>query len=318
MPCGQAPSRRTRTLPAACARQVAVAVCLVASGAAVRAQSIEPRAYSNAPVGTNFLVVGYSESRGGVPSDTALPVTDPQLCVRSGALGFATVLALGGRTAKFDIAVPYSSLSGSAKYLDTAVQREVDGFGDPVLRLSWNFLGAPALRASEFRAWRQDLIVGASLQVSVPFGQYDSSKVVNLGTNRWFLKPEIGVSKALGRWTLEAQGAVTFFSANDDFFGGNRREQDPLYSLQGHLIYDIGPGKWISLDATHFGGGRTSLNGVLNKDLQKNWRAGVTLALPVNAQHSVKLFASSGLSARTGNDFDLLGLAWQYRWSARN
>lgn len=318
MPCGQVPSRRSRFLPAPWAREVVIATCLVAWGAAVRAQSIEPRAYSNAPVGTSFLVLGFSETRGGVPSDTALPVTDPQLRVASGALGFATVLDLGGRSAKFDVAVPYSRLSGSAKHRDTIVQREVDGFGDPVLRLSWNFLGAPALPAPEFKSYRQDLIVGASLQVSVPIGQYDSSKLVNLGTNRWFVKPEIGVSKALGRWTLEAKGAVTFFSANDDFFGGNRREQDPLYSLQGHVIYDIGPGKWISVDATHFGGGRTTLNGAVNNDIQKNWRLGVTLALPVNAQHSVKLFASSGLSARTGNDFDLLGLAWQYRWSSGN
>lgn len=313
--CERESSRRARSLSTACARWVVAATCLLASGApTVRAQSIEPRAYSNAPVGTSFLVVGYSENRGGVSFDTALPVTDPALRVRTGVLGFATVLDLWGRSAKFDIAVPYGWLSGSANYRGTEIQREVDGLGDPLLRLSWNFHGAPALSAREFRSYRQDLIVGASLQVSVPVGQYDSSKLVNLGTNRWFFKPEIGASKALGRWTVEAQAAVTFFSTNDDFFGGNRREQDPLYSLQAHVIYDIGAGKWVSVDATHFGGGRTTLNGTLNDDLQQNWRVGVTLALPVTAQHSVKLFASSGLSARTGNSFDTLGLAWQYRW----
>lgn len=298
------------------ARSLVVASFLLAAGASSAwAQNLEPRAYSNAPVGTSFVVVGYSESRGGVPSDTALPVTRPALRVRSGALGFATVFDLWGRAAKFDVAVPYGSLSGSANYRGADVQREVNGPGDPVLRLSWNFIGAPALSAREFQSYQQDLIVGASLQVSVPAGQYDSGKLVNLGTNRWFFKPEIGASKALGRWTLEAMGAVTFFTTNDDFFGGNRRAQDPLYSLQAHVIRDVGAGRWISIDGTYFGGGRTTLNGTLNSDLQQNWRLGVTLGLPLAAQHSVKLFASSGVSARTGNSFDTFGVTWQYRWN---
>ena len=108
---------------------------------------------------------------------------------------------------------------------------------------------------------------------------------------------------------------MTYFSTTDDFFGGHRREQDPLYSIQTHVIYDIAPGTWLSVDATHYGGGHTTLDGARIDDRQDNWRAGVTLALPVAAQHSVKLFASTGVSARTGNNFDALGVAWQYRWS---
>ena len=314
---GGVPGRRTPIRPVARACGLVLATGLLGA-ASVWGQSIEPRAYSNAPVGTHFLIMGYSETSGGVPSDTALPITDPELRVRSGILGYATVLDVGGRSAKFDVAVPYGWLSGSATYQGTEVRRTVDGLGDPVLRLSWNFVGAPALSLREFRSYRQDLIVGASLQVSVPVGQYDSRKLVNLGTNRWFIKPEIGASKALGRWTVEATGAVTFFSTNDDFFGGRRREQEPLYAIQTHVIYDIAPGTWLSFDATHFGGGHTTLDGVRINDRQDNWRAGVTLALPVAAQHSVKLFASTGVSARTGNNFDALGVAWQYRWSGSN
>jgi hypothetical protein len=107
---------------------------------------------------------------------------------------------------------------------------------------------------------------------------------------------------------------VTLFTTNDDFFNGNRREQDPVYSLRAHAIYNFAGGAWGSLDATYYGGGRTTLNGTLNRDLQQNWRAGATLALPVDIHNSVKLYASRGVSARTGNSFDLLGLAWQYRW----
>jgi Putative MetA-pathway of phenol degradation len=294
---------------------VAVASCaFLASAAAVRAQSIEPRSYSNAPVGVNFLVGGYAYTRGGFPSDTSLPITDPTLATSSAVVGYARTLDLWGTSGKFDVIVPYTWLSGSAIYQGNPVQREVNGFGDPLVRLSVNFYGAPALALPEFRSYEQDLIVGASLQVSVPAGQYDDTKVVNLGAHRWFFKPEIGVSKALGPWTLEFQAGATLFTTNDDFFGGKRRSQDPLYSLSGHAIYNFPSGNWGSVDVTYFAGGRTTLNGALQSDLQQNWRIGGTLALPVDVHDSIKLYASRGVSARTGNSFDLLGIAWQYRW----
>jgi hypothetical protein len=155
---------------------------------------------------------------------------------------------------------------------------------------------------------------GASLQVSAPTGQYDDTKLINIGTHRWFFKPEIGISQALGRWTFEGQGAVTLFTTNNDFFNANRRSQDPLYSFQLHAIYSFVNGIWASADMTYFTGGRTTLNGVLNADLQRNWRVGATIALPVDVYNSIKLYASTGVSARTGNSFDLVGVAWQYRW----
>jgi len=166
----------------------------------------------------------------------------------------------------------------------------------------------------EFTKYKQDLIIGASLQVSVPSGHYDSSRLVNIGTNRWSFKPEVGVSKAVGPWTLEVAAAATLYTDNKDFFGGNTRSQDPLYSLRGHAIYSFPLGIWASLDATYFMGGRTTLNDERNEDLQRNWRVGGTLAFPVNAYNSVKLYVSSGVSSRTGNDYDLIGIAWQYRW----
>lgn len=296
-------------------RILRLALCGVAvSSTAVHAQSIEPRAYSNVPVGVNFLIGGYVYTRGGLAFDGSLPISDPSLATSSGVLAYARALDLWGMSGKFDAIVPYTWLSGSATYLGAPVTRDVNGFADPTFRLSVNFYGAPALSFKEFNSYEQDLIVGASLQVSVPVGQYDSTKLVNIGSNRWYVKPEVGFSKALGLWTLEAQGAVTMFTTNDDFFNGNRRAQKPLYSLQGHAIYSFPYGIWTSVDATYFAGGRTTLNGNLDANLQQNWRVGATLALPVDLYNSVKLYASTGLSARTGNSYDLIGIAWQYRW----
>ena len=209
------------------------AACVLAASASVaRAQSIEPRAYSNAPVGVNFVLAGLYYTRGGLSFDTSLPVTDPQLKTYNAVLGYARALDLWGKSGKFDVVVPYTWLSGTASYRGDTVERQVDGFADPLFRLSVNFYGAPALTAAEFKSYEQDLIVGTSLQVSVPVGQYDSTKLINIGTNRWSFKPEIGVSKALGALTLEFQVGVTLFTTNDDFFNGNKRSQDPPARLR--------------------------------------------------------------------------------------
>ena len=279
-----------------------------------RAQDIEPRAYSNAPVGVNFAIAGVVHTRGGLSFDASLPVTNAHIETTGMVFAYARALDMHGKSGKFDVIVPYVRLSGDADYLGQPVARTITGFGRPAFRLSINLHGAPALSMAEFRGWKQDLIVGASLQVSPPWSQYDGSRLLNIGTNRWSFKPEIGVSKAIGRWTLEGQAAAVFFTDNDDFYGGNTRSQRPLYSLQAHAIHGFGSGKWVSLDATWFTGGRSEINEVPRNDLQRNWRVGVTLALPVGRLDSIKLFASSGVSSRTGNDFDGIGLAWQHRW----
>jgi hypothetical protein len=294
-------------------RFIALCLLLVAACGA-RAQDIEPRAYSNAPVGVNFLIAGYAYTQGGLAFDPASPLTDPDMRTSSAVLAYARVLDLWGMSGKFDAILPYTWLTGSALFAGEPVERDVGGPVDPRFRLSVNLYGAPALSLKEFASYEQDLIIGASLQVSVPLGQYDSSRLVNIGTNRWSFKPELGVSKALGRWTLEAAAAATFYTDNEDFFGGQTRSQDPLYSLRGHLIYSFRNGVWASLDATYFAGGRTTLDGARSRDLQQNWRAGGTLAFPVDLKNSVKLYASSGVFARTGNSFDLIGIAWQHRW----
>jgi hypothetical protein len=150
--------------------------------------------------------------------------------------------------------------------------------------------------------------------VIAPTGQYDNARIVNIGGNRWSFKPEVGVSKALGRWTLELTAAATLFTDNKDFNVGKTRSQANIYSTQWHVIHSYPSGIWASLDATYFAGGRTTIDGVRANDLQQNWRLGGTLAIPVDRWHSIKLYASSGVSERTGNNFDLLGIAWQYRW----
>jgi outer membrane putative beta-barrel porin/alpha-amylase len=294
---------------------VALSACaLMTIALNAHAQDIEPRAYSNSPVGVNFLVAGYAHTQGGLPSDPSLPVTNMNLATSNAALGYARALGLRGKSGLFEAIVPYTWLSGSADFAGQPVQRVVNGAADPLFRLSINFYGAPALTLKEFADYKQDWIIGASVRVSAPLGQNDESRVVNIGTNRWSIRPEAGVSKAMGQLTLEVTAGATLYTDNKNFFGAVTRSQDPLYSSQGHIIYSFPKRIWASLDATYFAGGRSMVDGIRSDDLQRNWRAGATLALPVDVYNSIKLYASRGVSARTGNNFDLIGIAWQYRW----
>jgi hypothetical protein len=288
----------------------------MASASTGNAQGIEPRAYSNAPVGVNFVIAGYGYTRGGLPFDPALPITNESLTTKNVILTYTRVLDMGGKSGKVDILVPYTFLSGSADFAGEPLQRVINGFGDPVVRASINFVGAPALTLQEFKSYKQNWIIGASLWASIPLGQYDESRLINLGTNRWSIRPEIGVSKAAGAWTLELSAGANLYSANKEFHGGITRLQDPIYSTQGHVIYNFTRNVWASLDATYFADGRSTLDGFRGNNYQQNWRTGATFAIPIDIHNSIKLSASKGVSARTGNNFDVIGIAWQYRWGA--
>ena len=279
------------------------------------AQSMEPRAYSNLPVGMNFLLVGYTYSRGELGFDASVPLQDGRTHVHAMPIGYVRSLDILGNAANIALVLPLVRLKASAS-LDgaTEVEREVSGLGDPALRLALNFHGAPALSAAEFAGYRQDLIIGASLSLTAPFGQYDKDRLVNIGTNRWSVKPELGLSQALGPWTIELAAGVTWFTRNDEFFNGNKREQDPLYSAQAHLTREFGRGLWGAASATYYEGGGTVINGAARNDRLVGTRLGLTLALPVDRRNSVKLNASHGLYARTGSDFDGIGIVWQHLW----
>jgi hypothetical protein len=294
---------------------VAAAFALSAlAGATAYGQDLEPRAYVNTPVGLNFVLGGYAYTQGSVGPDASLPITDFTVQTHTSVLAYVRTLDVWGRSGTLDLIVPYSWLSASAKIRGQGREREVSGFADPRMRFSVNFYGAPALSLEEFSAYRQDLIIGASLQVSAPLGQYDSDKAVNIGTNRWAFRPELGISQALGPLTLELLPSVTFFTNNNDFFGGHHVAQDPIYAVQGHLIYRFSFGPWAAFDSTYYTGGGTSINGVKSDNRQENVRLGLTVVFPLDRHFSVKLSGSTSVYSRTGSDFDAAGIVVQYRW----
>ena len=278
------------------------------------AADIEPRAYSNIPSGINFLIVGYGYSEGNVTFDPSVPITNGKLTTDSSVFAYSRSLDLWGKSGKFDIIIPEVWLSGTAKVLGQTRSRAVFGLADPIFRFYVNLFGAPSLSLKEFTEYKQDTIIGVSLEVTAPLGQYDSQKLVNIGTNRWSFKPEIGISKVFGPLTVELAGGAYFFTDNNQPFRGNNLQQAPIYAVQGHLIRSFGRGIWGALDAIYYFGGQTTQDGVTSDNSQENLRFGATFTFPIDRKNSVKLYGNTGVYSRTRSNFNVIGISWQYSW----
>jgi hypothetical protein len=189
-----------------------------------------------------------------------------------------------------------------------------DGWGDAKLRLGVNLIGGPAMSPREFAQREPKTTLGFSLTVSAPNGQYEPSRLVNIGTNRWAAKTEFGLVHPIGKWYLEAYAGAWWFGSNDEFRGTHTREQDALYSAQAHVSYTFRPRLWLAFDATFYNGGQTTVDGVVNSDRQSNSRGGLTFSMPIAKKYSLKASWSRGASTRVGSNFTTFGLGLQYTW----
>jgi hypothetical protein len=277
-------------------------------------QELEPGAYSVSPVGVNILVLTYNFSGGDVTFDPALPLEDAEATIQASVLAYVRSVDFFGRSGNIAIAVPFVLGHVEGRYIGEFTEVDRSGFRDPVVRFAVNLHGAPAMDLKRFASYRQKTNLGLSFVAALPLGEYDPTKLINLGSNRFSFKPEIGLSRALGKWTFELYGGVWLFTDNDDFYGGKTREQDPIGSVQVHALYTFKPRTWLAANANFYSGGRTTVDGRGNLDLQKNSRAGVTFSMPFGARQSLKLAFSRGAYTTVGADFTSIVAAYQYLW----
>ncbi len=277
-------------------------------------QEMEPRAYSPAPVGTQFVLLGYGYQTGDVLLDSSLPLKDVSIKFNAATVGYGRTFSLGGRQTNVAVLFPY--LWGTAKgtVLEDQVAVRRSGGGDIRVRFSMLLKGGRALAPKEFAARKPETLIGASVLVVVPTGQYDPQRLVNPGSNRWAFKPEIGISKPVNRWTFEVMGGAWLFTANDSFLGNSRREQKAMASFQGGVIYTLRRRMWVSGNATFYTGGSTVLNGTANEDRQRNSRIGATFSMPLTQEQSVKVAWAKGVTTRIGGNLNTVVVGWQYAW----
>ena len=278
------------------------------------AQELQPGAYWPLPGGLNILTVMDSFNWGDVTFDPSLPVEDASATVNTTVAAYTHTLSVAGRSANFGFQLPLvgGHIDGVYRGVPTAVDRF--GFGDPRLQLAVNLYGAPAMTPKAFAAFRWRTIVGAGVTVAPPLGQYDKTKVINLGSNRWSVKPELGVSHAMGRWVVELMAGVWLFSDNTEFAGGRTRTQSPIGSWQIHVTRRFGPNVWLAADGNFYTGGQTTVGGVKNVDLQRNSRIGSTLSWKLNSHHSLRASVSRGAYTTVGADFTSIAVGYNYAW----
>ena len=285
-------------------------------------QDLAPRAYLITPRGSNAITLANAYNDGDLMLEGAVPIEGATARLDAPSLTYYRAFPVLGRSANVIAGVAYGVGDFEGTVLGEQASTHRSGLFDSVVRLSVNLVGGPAMSLAEMRKWQQKTLLGISLKVIAPTGQYDPTKLINLGANRWAFKPEVGLSRRWGHWVLDAYGGVWFFTQNPEFFSRNAyvpgvrsQTQDPVAVLETHVSYDFRPRLWVSLDGNFWRGGTTSLNGVENPaTLQQNSRVGITAAFPVTRHQSLKLSYARGAYIRFGGDYQVLSAAWQYSW----
>ncbi len=295
--------------------RAAAALALLPMPPSAAAQELEPGAYWPLPRGLNILTVVNNTNWGDVAFDASAPVQEANATINTTALSFTRAFSLAGRSANAGVVLPLIVGHVEGLYLDEPAAADRFGLGDPRLRLAINLHGAPAMTPREFAAFLQGTIVGVSITVAPPLGEYDAAKLINLGTNRWSFKPEIGVSRAFGQWIVEAMAGAWFFTDNTDFVGGLTRAQDPVVATQFHLTYKFKRTMWLAADANFFTGGRTTIGGNRSLDFQRNSRIGATFSSALDRHHAIRASVSRGAYTTIGADFTSIAVGYNYAWA---
>lgn len=295
-----------------------LSVLVVAQAMRLSAQDLSPRAYLITPSGGNAVILTWSFYDGGVDFNGTIPITGATGQYHVPVFSYYHSLSFFGRSANITASLPYGV--GSFQGNELGTQRSIyrSGLLDLSFRFSVNLIGGPAMPVREFLKWKQKTLLGFSVKVVAPTGQYSGSKLVNWGINRWGVKPELGYSRRWGKWMLDAYGGIWFYTTNPQFFSvpaPGPQSQSPIGSFEGHLSRDFGRRYWVSLDGNFWFGGTTTLNGIQNPSTrQSSSRLGGTFSVPISKHQSLKVAYSRGTYIRFGGNYQNLQVAWQYSW----
>ena len=320
------PLRRWIEISGLLCRQALVCVTIFAGSVprSCRAQDLAPRAYFITPLRSNAITVSESFFDGSIDYNGVIPINDATGTYNIPLLSYYHSFDFFGRSANVVASLPYG-VGNFRGTVGTEMQVYRSGLLDSIYRVSVNLVGGPVMPVETFVKWKQKRLLGVSFKVIAPTGQYDPTKLINWGTNRWSFKPELGYSQAWGKWVLDAYSGVWFFTENSEFFSRNptypgtrSQSQKPIAAFEGHLSYDVKPRLWLSLDGNYWFGGKASLDGVENSLTQQaNSRVGATVSVPISKHQSLKLSYSDGAYIRFGGNYQNVSVAWQYSWLGR-
>jgi len=280
------------------------------------AQDLEPRRWTPLPAGTNILGVGYAYTSGDLGFDPLLELEDVDVKLDSLFVNYTRFFRLAGKLARFDALLPFHRSKWEGLLAGEEASAKRTGMGDPRFRLSINLLGAPTPGTKAQRK-PVNTVVGAAIAVTVPWGENYKDKLLNLGGNRYTIRPQIGVVHTRGPWSYELTGSIFFFTDNDSFFNGNKLEQDPFYAVQGHIIRVFKPGVWGSLSAGYGKGAESTVNGVSKDDERDGYISALSFGFPITRNQGVKfsyIYLKREIPEDTLSDTDTFAVGWSYRF----
>ena len=283
------------------------------------AQELEPRRWSHLPTGKNFIGGGYAYTEADIFLDPVLRIEDGEMEMHTWALKYIRTFELLQKSARIDFTQAYQDgrYTGLLNGVPTSIKRS--GLADSVLRFAINLYGAPPLEGKKFAAYRAkanvETVFGTALVVQLPTGDYMDDKLINLGTNRFTFRPQLGVVHNRGKWSMELTGEVYLYTDNDDFFNGNRLEQDPYYTIQTHLVYTFFPGLWTAAGAGYGYGGKSTISGEKKNDRRENLAWALSFGFPITRQLGVKVIYLAIRSQESiGQDTDSIGVGFSIFW----
>ena len=296
-------------------------VFVASSLAPLKAQDLSPRAYVITALRSNAVTLTYAYYSGSVLFNGVAPITGATGTYSVPALTYYHAFGMFGRSSNLNIAIPYGIGTFQGEFIGVSQQIYRSGLLDTTFRLSVNLRGGPAMQAQEYAKWNQKTLLGVSLKVVAPTGQYDPNKLINWGSNRWAFKPEFGYSRRRKHVVLDAYAGVWLYIINQRYYspsGPQPQAEKPIGSFEGHLSYDFKPRLWLSLDGNFWFGGITSLSGIENlATRQTSSRIGVTASLPLTKHQSLKFSYADGTYVRFGGNYQSVSAAWQYSWVGR-
>jgi outer membrane putative beta-barrel porin/alpha-amylase len=305
---------------------ILVAAALSAMCPLLPAQDLAPRAYLITPLHSNAINLTYSFFTGGLDFNGVVPVAGGTGTYSAPIVSVYHSLSFFGRSANIAVWTPYGVGHFQGDVMGTTGTVYRSGLFDSGVRFSVNLKGGPAMPASQFMKWKQKTVLGVSLKVIAPTGQYDPNRLINWGINRWAFKPEFGYSHRFGKLILDGYAGVWFFTTNQQSFGiptPQPQTKSPVGAFEGHLSYDAKKYRgqlplWFSLDGNFWFGGTTSVGGISNPATsQTASRIGVTAAIPLRQHQSIKASFSTGSYVRVGSNYKNLSVSWQYSWLGR-
>ncbi len=298
---------------------VVLALALLLLARPGQAQDIEPRRWSHLPIGANFAGAAYAYTTGDISLDPTLRIENGEFDLHTIGLKYIRSFPLLGKSARVDLLQPYQFGEWTGVLNGTPARVTRNGLADSSVRFSVNLLGAPPLAGKEFAEYRakadSETIIGLGLVTQLPTGQYYDDKLINLSEHRFAFRPQLGVVHNLGKWSMELTTAAGFFTDNDEFFNGNRLEQEPVYSADAHLVYTFRPGLWLATSMGYLGGGQTATSGRSLDNRLSNLGWGFGLGIPITRAIGVKLaYIGTRTQVRTGANADTFACAVSVTW----